>query len=148
MKDWKIKLGIVGIFVLGVIVGAVGTGMAVHFHGPEFGFSRPEQTINHILRRLTRELNLTDEQRQEIAPIVRDAFTQMRMIRNRLTPEVEALMAESTQRLKQHLNPEQQRLLDLHNAEVMRRWKQFAGTAGPPPPPPFGAPSAGTPPAK
>jgi hypothetical protein len=72
----------------------------------------------------------------------------MRMIRNRLTPEVEALMAESTQRLKLYLNPEQQRLLDLHNAEVMRRWKQFAGTAGPPPPPPFGGPSAGAPPAK
>jgi len=72
----------------------------------------------------------------------------MRMLRNLLTPEVEGLMAESTQRLKQHLNPEQQRLLDVHNAEVMQRWRQFAGPAGPPPPPPFGTPSAGVPPPK
>ena len=148
MNTWKFRLGIVGIFVLGVVVGAVGAGMTLRYRPFHFGYPKPEQAVNHIMGRLTRELSLSDAQQAEIAPIVREAFTKMRMLRNRLTPEVEALMAESSQLIKQHLNPEQQRLLDIHNAEVMQRWRQFAGPGGPPPPPTFGGPSAGTPPAK
>jgi hypothetical protein len=133
MKAWKFRLGIVGVFALGVVVGAVGTGLTIHNRADGFGYSKPEQAITRILSRLKRELNLSDEQEKEVAPIVREAFAKMRMLRNRLTPEVEALIAESAQRIKPHLNAEQQRLLDIHNAEVLRRWRQFASPVEPPP---------------
>jgi len=137
MKAWKFRLGIVGVFALGVVVGAVGTGLTIHYRGLGFGYgfgySKPEEAITRILSRLKRELNLSDEQEKQVAPIVREAFAKMRMLRSRLTPEVEALIAESAQRIKPHLNAEQQRLLDIHNAEVLRRWRQFASPVEPPP---------------
>jgi Spy/CpxP family protein refolding chaperone len=148
MKSWKFKLGIVGVFALGLVVGVVGTGMFFHYSYSEFSPTRPEQAARHIMGRLSHELNLSDEQKEAIQPIVMDAFTQMRQLRNRLTPEIEALMAKSSERIKQHLTPDQQKLLDIHNAEVLERWKRFAGPGGPPPPPPFGPPAPGARPAR
>jgi hypothetical protein len=144
MKSWKFKLGIVGVFALGVIVGAVGTGMGFHYRYAGYGFGsfRPDQAVQHIMGRLSRELNLSDEQRRDIEPIVLDSFTKMRALRNRLTPEVAVLIEQSTALMKPHLTPEQQKRLDVHNSDVMEKWKQYAGPGMPIPPPPMMGPPA------
>jgi excinuclease UvrABC ATPase subunit len=127
MKSWKFRLGIVAIFALGVVVGAVATGLFVRHRFSNFGFVRPDQAVSHIMGRLERELKLSEEQRHAIEPIVADGFTKMRALRARLTPEVEALVAETSQRIKQHLDAEQQRHLEEHYTEVMKRWRIYAG---------------------
>jgi Spy/CpxP family protein refolding chaperone len=138
MRSWKFKLGIVAVFALGVVVGAVAAGTYLRMRAFDFSYSHPDQAVGHIMKRLDRELNLSDNQRKKIEPIVLDSFTKMRAMRYRLTPEVEALVDQTAMQIKQHLDPEQQRKLDAHNAEVMKRWRMFAGPGVSPPsgPPP------------
>jgi hypothetical protein len=139
MKSWKFKLGVVAIFALGAVVGAVATGLYFRYGVSRFELSRPDQAVSHVMRRMNRELGLNDEQRQAIEPIVLDGIMKMRALRARLSPEVETLVAETSGRVKKHLNPDQQRRLDEHYAEVLRRWRVYAG----PGPVPSGSPGAG-----
>jgi len=139
MKAWKFRLGIVAVFALGIVVGAVATGLVVRYRFSHFGFGKPEQAVSHIMKRLDRELNLSEEQHRAIEPIVLDSFTKMRAMRAKLTPEVEALVEQTGQRVKPHLNPDQQKQLDAHNAEVIQRWRMFSG------PGMFGPPAAQSP---
>jgi len=144
MKSWKFKLGIVAVFVLGIVVGAVATCVIVFRGGPYFvfnmGLNRPQEAVSHIMNRLDHKLKLSEAQRQAIEPIVAEGFTKMRALRARLTPEVEKLVAETSERIKPHLDPEQQRRLVEHYADVMQRWRVYAGpdpaTPGPAPSPP------------
>lgn len=133
MRSWKFKLGIVAVFALGAVVGAVAAGTYFRMRAFDFSYSRPDQAVRHIMKRLDHELNLSDDQRKKIEPIVLDSFTKMRALRTRLTPEVEALVDQTAKLIKQHLDPEQQTKLDQHNAEVMKRWRMFAGPGAPPP---------------
>jgi Spy/CpxP family protein refolding chaperone len=66
VKAWLL-LG--GIFIVGVVTGyALTFGFALHFHGP-----RGEADMRtHMMAQYVRRLNLTDDQRAQIAPIVRD----------------------------------------------------------------------------
>ncbi|MFI5400709.1 MAG: hypothetical protein ACHQZQ_06635 [SAR324 cluster bacterium] len=147
MKAWKFKAGIVGVFVLGVIVGAIGAGMTLRYRSAEFRFTSQEQVVDRIMSRLSGELNLSDAQQKEIAPIVRDSFTKMRTLRSRLTPQVEALTAETAGRIKQHLDAGQQGRLDAYIAKVLQHWRQFAAPEGPSPTSAGGA-ADGAPPAR
>ena len=142
MKSWKFRLSVVAIFLLGAVLGAVATGLYFRYGIPAFEFNRPDQAVRHIMSRLDRELGLSEQQLREIEPIVLDGFMKMRALRARLTPEVEALVTETSRLVKEHLNPDQQRRLDEHYAEVMRRWRIYAeprpATSAP------AAPGAGT----
>jgi hypothetical protein len=131
MKTWKFKLGIVGIFALGVVAGVVGTGLFVRYRMPYLGFTRPEQVVSHIMKSLDRKLDLTREQHQAIEPIVTESFAKMRALRARIAPEVETLIDQASQRVRPLLKPEQQSKLDEHYAEVKRRWQGYAGPAQP-----------------
>lgn len=133
MKTWKFRAGIVAVFVLGAVVGAVGTGIAVRYRASDFAFATPEQVVEHIMSRLSHELHLSAAQEKEIAPIVWDGFTKMRTLRSSLTPQVEALTAETAVRIKQHLDAEQQVRLDNYDAKILQHWRRFASPLGPPP---------------
>ena len=139
MKSWKFKAGIVGVFALGVVVGVVGTGVVLRYRYGN-GLNRPEQAVDRIVDKLSHELRLSDDQIQVIRPIVTDSFTKMRALRSRLTPEVEALIEQTSARIRPYLTPEQQKQLQVHDNEVLNRWKQFAGPGAPPLPPLRGMP--------
>jgi len=141
MNTWKFKTGIVAVFVLGAVVGAVGTGIAIRYRASEFAFATPEQVVEHIMSRLRHELNLSAAQEKEIAPIVWDGFMKMRTLRSSLTPQVETLTAATALRIKQYLNAEQQVRLDDYDAKILDHWRRFAAPLGPPPAatPPGGA---------
>jgi Spy/CpxP family protein refolding chaperone len=134
MKSWKFKLGIVGVFVLGALVGVLATVLFVQHRMSDSGFSGPEQALNRIMGRMERELRLSQEQRQAIQPIVAEGMGRMRELRSRLAPEVEKLMAETTGRIRPLLTPEQQPRLDEFNARRMERWRQSSGPPGMMPP--------------
>jgi Spy/CpxP family protein refolding chaperone len=147
-NSWKFKLGILGVFALGLLVGALGTGLFVRHRMMDFAGVRPEQAVARVMGRMERELGLTAEQRQAIEPIVAESAARMGALRARLTPEVEKLMAETVGRIKPLLTPEQQPRLDQFNARRMERWRQFSGPHGMAPPfghpgsPPGGPPGA------
>ncbi len=98
----------------------------------------PEQRVDRMLDRMTQNLNLTDEQREKIRPILLDQVQQMRALRedNSLSAadrraKVRAIRSATRQKVDQILTPEQK-------AKRRENWRKARQRRGAPPdqPPP------------
>jgi hypothetical protein len=66
---WKLISGLLLVFVLGILAGSVGTGFYLkHRLAPLIKEPRARKTF--IMKRLSKELNLTSDQKTKIDPIV------------------------------------------------------------------------------
>ncbi len=136
MKKTKIIAGLIMIFILGALSGALGTGVVLKRHHPFFS-GKPEGRKAFILKRLTRELDLSAEQRVRVAAIIdrvqSETFTQLREGRRLMRQKLESGFAE----IRKELTPDQQRRFDEMKAEQERRRKErdrrFHGLWPPPP---------------
>ncbi len=138
MAKWKIWVGLLVLFVSGVLIGSVGTRMYVR-HQLSSIFSRERPAIRNLfVRRLTRELDLTRKQRQEIEQIASRAAEKFYELHNQRRAEVEAILDQSALEMKKHLSPAQQEQFE----ELRKRMKARHNRRrhGPPhrghPPPP------------
>jgi len=79
-RNLKVSLLIVGIFVCGVVVGGVA---AKQFLGPDRppGGGGPEGFGPSVMRRLAAELELSEQQRASIEPIIKKAGDELRDLR-------------------------------------------------------------------
>lgn len=139
MKKAKIIAGLIMIFILGALSGALGTGVVLKRHHPFFS-GKPEGRKAFILKRLTRELDLSAEQQVRIGVIIDRVQTEtLKQIR-----EGRRLMRQNLERgfvaIRKELTPEQQRRFDEKRAKRERRWKErdrHFPKHWPPPPPDF-----------
>ena len=117
-------------FLLGVLAG----GAAVFFYGwhlvPPGGPARRER----ILRHMTRDLNLNDNQVQQIRSIMEETGGKVRELRKQHRPEYDAIRSDSHDRIRKVLTPEQATRFDEMVKKFEERRKR--GEAPPPPPPP------------
>jgi Spy/CpxP family protein refolding chaperone len=148
MAKWKIWVALLVLFVSGVLIGSVGTRMYVR-HKLSGIFSRERPPIqNMFVRRLTREIDLTREQRQEIEQVASRAAEKFHELRSEHRSQAEALFDQSASEIKKHLSPEQQEQFDELRKRMRARHKR--GRRGPPhgghPPPPPLPPSEPPPP--
>jgi Spy/CpxP family protein refolding chaperone len=132
MKRWKIITALALVFILGVLTGIVGTGIAFK-HGLPFGFRDPEQRKAFIMKRLERKLDLTAAQLVRVAAIVDRRHDQARDQFRRHRQALHAFMAESFAEIRKELTPEQQVKLDAFEAELEARFRK-RGRRFPPPP--------------
>mgnify|MGYP000305454193 CR=1 FL=1 len=123
MKRWKIITALVLVFVLGVLIGVVGTGMALK-HGLPFGPRGPEGRKAFIMKQLERKLDLTSEQKVRVAAIVDRRHTQAREQFRRHRQALQAFMAKSFAEIRTELTPEQQVKLDAFQAELEERFRK------------------------
>jgi Spy/CpxP family protein refolding chaperone len=126
---WKVWLGLVALFLSGVLVGVAGTG--VYFKGSLeralTGGHRPMMG-KMIMHRLNAELHLTEQQRVEVGKIVCDSERQLTEMRRKHRPEVEEVIQGAMARIKPLLSPEQQQKLDaIHEKAKERRKHQMEG---------------------
>jgi len=123
MQKWKIVAGLLLVFVLGALSGALGTGMVLKRHHPFFSRA-PEGRKAFIMKRLTRKLDLTAEQKVRIETIIdrvqSETFEQMREGRRFMREELKKGFAE----IRKELTPEQQLKFDQMRAERERRRKE------------------------
>jgi Spy/CpxP family protein refolding chaperone len=136
MKQWKVVIGLLLVFILGALAGSLGTGMVLKRHHPFFG-GKPEDRKVFIMKRLTRRLDLSEEQKVRIGAIVErvqsETFRQIREGRQRMRQQLQKGFAE----IRKELTPEQQRRFDEMKAERERRRKERGRRFhGPWPPPP------------
>ncbi len=138
MAKWKIWVALLVLFVSGVLIGSVGTRMYVR-HQLSSIFSRERPAIRNLfVRRLTRELDLTREQRQEIEEIASRAAEKFYDLHSQHRAEVEAILDQSASEMKKHLSPAQQEQYDeLRKRMKARHKKRWHGPPrrGHPPPP-------------
>ena len=105
-------------FLLGVVVGGGG----VFYYGWHSGFLRPSR--HGLVRRLTRELNLSDAQVQQLSQIMDDAEKKHRQLQEQVRPQFQALHEETRDRIRKILNPDQVARFDEINRQFEQRMRQ------------------------
>lgn len=103
----KTKAGILvaAVFVLGIVLGAIGT------HYSEVGASGGSITgypvHSEVMKRLTKQVELTADQEKQVTAIVDDIRTRMHELSQQQKPQVDAIRADGRQRIRALLTPEQ-----------------------------------------
>ena len=122
MKRWKLISGLLLVFVLGVLAGAFGTRIYLK---DRFAHLRkdPKARQAFIMRKLSKELSLTPEQKVKIGEIVEQVGERRREYYRKNRPEIKKIMDEGFAQIRNVLNNDQQKKLDELRAEFEKRRK-------------------------
>jgi hypothetical protein len=105
----------VSIFLLGVLVGAVGLFLYAWYGGH---WHRPMDR-GHIVRDLTRELKLNGAQVSELTGIMSDSSKRYQALHNQVRPQFEALREQTDGEIRKILTPDQVSRFN----ELVRKWR-------------------------
>jgi hypothetical protein len=134
MTRTRAALLLAGLFLLGAACGAFATCALVrhgHFgHGP-FAFGRSGRMEEHIVRRLTRRLDLDDAQSETLRAAVARARADLDRVRDETVPRVEAIIERAFDEVAPALRPDQRDKLDRIRSHTRERMRRHHG-AGPP----------------
>jgi Spy/CpxP family protein refolding chaperone len=125
MNKLKVKAiaGIVVVFLLGAIIGALGTGIFIGHKFRQFG--QGDQAFGRFfMRRLHRELRLTNAQRPEVEKIIGETEVEMRNLFQNSMAEFVEIMQRRNAQLKEILTPEQQKKLDEMFERMQKHWRE------------------------
>jgi len=140
MKNWKAILGVLAVFLLGVIAGGLATHgfyqkrIRAHWRG------QAAATPEVIARQMGGQLKLTPEQRDQIATIIGDTRQRLQQARAQSEPQVREAFQDMTRRIRDTLTPEQRQQFDRLTTERREHWKKYfpriAPASSPTPPKP------------
>lgn len=110
----KTVIGILLVFVLGGLAGSLATG---YFYQDRFERTRnlpaqPEARKKMLMDRLSRELELSAAQQEEIGIVLEQVHRQVRELREKHRPEMEELRNKKRTLIREKLSPDQQAKLD------------------------------------
>lgn len=121
MKRWKSIVGVLLVFLLGALGGAA-VMHRVDRQGVEAVLSgRGGATVDLIVRRLTRSLDLDPAQRDQVRAIVTETRRDIVGIRKPVQAQVEATIERSRARVREILRPDQREKFDRIQAERRKR---------------------------
>lgn len=129
MKNWKVIVGVLGVFLLGTLAGGLVTVRFVQKRaqrGFAAGFPRAAE---FAARRLDRELRLDADQRRQVQAELQDAQRELRATYVRVRPELGKILSDSNQKIRAVLRPDQQETFDRILAERRARWQEAARTS-------------------
>ena len=129
MKNIRLIILILIIFLLGAVCGMVGTGAFLRSRLAHMANEGPPAVRHVIMRTLTRKLDLTAEQQQDISAIISQAQEQLAIVRTAIQPQIETIMSNSASRIQQSLQPEQEAEFERLVQRSRQKWKLL--TAGP-----------------
>lgn len=149
MKRSIAILSVVGLFVIGILIGSLGTHL-YYAHRLMRPGGPPGMGGELFMDRLFARLDLTPGQRQEIERILDESHVQAESFREEMAPRVRALMEETHERVLAVLTPEQREVFEEMRRNHHQRAREWflgghrprhghglgPGPPGPPPPPP------------
>jgi hypothetical protein len=120
----KLKVAIIlsSIFLAGIICGIVGTGLFVRNQVSKAMNGGPDYQRTVLMRRLVRELRLTDEQKAVLEPIVAEGQESVIALRKKHFPELIAVIEETSGKMEQHLDDKQKDEL----TKMVHRFREVA----------------------
>lgn len=125
MKRVKLAAGICLVFILGALVGMLGTGLYFKYRIDRFGPGGPSRHMKaHIIKKLAKDLDLTEDQVVEIKEIVTSTENKIDEIRKKHFPEIKKIADQSFDLMKEKLQPEQIEKLDKLHAKLERNVKK------------------------
>ena len=122
MKTWKIRLGVLLVFVCGLIIGSVATGLSVKYKVAQVIRGGSPAMNRTILRRLAWELRLKDDQKPAVEKTVVRMQEELRQLRAKYRPETEAIVRRGIDDIRAGLPADQQQRLDDYCAQLKSRW--------------------------
>ena len=141
MKRWTAILSVTGLFVIGILIGALGS--HVHYSNRMLGPGSPPGRVlqDDFVDRLEKRLGLTAEQREEVDRILYESHVGREQLRGRVEPLVREHLERTHERIAEVLTPEQREAFDRlierhrrHAAEwVLGPHGHRPGRHGPPP---------------
>ena len=129
MKKWKIWAGLTVLFLSGVLIGGLGSGLYIKSKldevvgGEKFRPPRPKL----IVKRLTREIGLTPKQQGAITGIVEKSTHDLIEVRRETRQKITEILDQSRAQMKEHLSPEQQKKLDEFLEKIRMRKSRLLG---------------------
>jgi hypothetical protein len=134
MNKGKLIAGVALVFIVGMLVGSVGTRLYYRHHYHPFEHDRGNRTA-FIMKRLSNDLNLTDAQKVAIQKIVEQTQEKMREHFLQRRSEIEGIIDDSFVQMKKELNDNQKKKLD-ELKERFEKHRLAREGAFPKPPPP------------
>jgi len=120
MKPVKPVLGIILVFILGATCGSLVTFIISQSRIESFMKGGPQAREEHLVKRLTKDLDLDDQQHEQVKAIIHETHEDIRQVRQKTRPQIEALLNESQLRISSLLRPAQQatfkKIVAEHNA--------------------------------
>ncbi|MGA2691494.1 MAG: hypothetical protein ABSF76_03930 [Opitutaceae bacterium] len=155
VKTWQVILATIAIFVAGLVTGgatALGLERWVSSQhranslmmapmGMHPGPGGPPQFGTQLMRRYADTLNLTDDQRAKIGPIVRRTAAQLSRNRIEIQQETSLAIEKMQDEIAPLLTPEQRTKFEEIISQQRNRFRQFR--QNPPPPPGGEGPATG-----
>jgi Spy/CpxP family protein refolding chaperone len=108
MKSIKPVVGLILVFILGAASGSLVTYMVLQTRMETVLAGGPRAREDVLITRLSRQLDLDSRQREQVKAIIHETHEDMRQIRQKTKPEIEALLTDSQLRISALLRPEQQ----------------------------------------
>lgn len=121
MSKWKLISGIALVFILGALVGSIGTRLYFERQYPRLTDHR--HTKAFLMERLSKELGLTQEQKGKIEQIVEQIEEKRREYSLQRQTETENMIDQ----IKKELNDDQRKKLDAMRAKFEKRRKMREG---------------------
>ena len=117
---WKLISGLLLVFVLGILAGSLGTEFYLkHRLAPLI--KEPRARTAFIMKKLSRELNLTPDQRSKIQGIVDQMFEKRREYYVKHRTDIKQIMDQGFSQIREELNAKQKEKLDALREKYERR---------------------------
>jgi competence protein ComGC len=125
-------LGVLLVFIFGMIVGGVGASAGLAQKIREVLTGDPEAVVKVVVKKLDHELKLDAEQKRKLQDIADDTYIKLRQSRAKIQPEVDRTLGEAEERARTILYPNQIEKFDKLLHKGREKWKAQDGTAAPP----------------
>jgi len=126
MKNWKVVLGILLVFLLGCLAGALVVHIVYKQKIEQVARGGPQAFGDIIASRLNRELRLDSAQKEQVRAIVRDAVSEAVAVRKRFRPQMDQIREGAEQKLRALLRDEQREKFD----RILARQRALRATRG------------------
>lgn len=119
MKNWKTILGVILVFVFGMLAGGLVTGKILQRR-----LRQGAPAVSEIIvRRLSVSLHLDQQQREQLRTIVGEAQQEMEAVRKQVQPQFAEVFDRAENRVREMLRPEQREKFEEIVVEGRAKWR-------------------------
>lgn len=128
MNNLKMITGVVLVFAVGVLAGAISAGFYYKERIKYFTAEGPpvDARVRMLMDEFSRDLELTDTQRAEIEKILRDAQDKIMEIRRKTFPQIEELNDKSLEQIRETLDKRQKEKFNIFYNKMKNVQDRFA----------------------
>jgi len=130
MRKWKLLVGVVLVFVLGVLVGSLGTGLYFKHHFVPYKRD-PSAVRAFLLKRFSQELDLTENQKNEFKRLIDQVGDKLEDHFRKTHSEIGKIIDQGSSQMRKTLSPDQQKKFD-ELIEKFERHRKARTKFGPP----------------